>query len=93
VGLIDDTCAGVEWVRNHPAVDPERIVLIGISTGSDPALLHAATDFGIRAMVGNGRRLRRYAERGHQTRVDEPVGWPAAADGCGPRPRLFHTSS
>jgi hypothetical protein len=27
VGLIDDTCAGVEWVRNHPAVDPERIVL------------------------------------------------------------------
>jgi alpha/beta superfamily hydrolase len=51
-GLVDDTCAVVEWVRNHPAVDPGRIVLIGTSTGSHPALLHAATDFSIRAMVG-----------------------------------------
>src|SRR5439155_13097825 len=52
-GLTDDTCAAVEWVRNHPAVDPGRIVLIGTSTGSHPALLHAAMDFGISS---DGRR-------------------------------------
>jgi uncharacterized protein len=51
-GLTDDTCAAVEWVRKHPAVDPGRLVLIGTSTGSHPALLHAATDLGVRAMLG-----------------------------------------
>jgi cephalosporin-C deacetylase-like acetyl esterase len=36
----------------EPAVDEDRIVLVGASTGSHPALLHAAADPRIRAVVG-----------------------------------------
>ncbi|HEV2290064.1 MAG TPA: alpha/beta fold hydrolase [Candidatus Acidoferrales bacterium] len=51
-GLADDTRAAVEWIRKQPSVDTNRIVLIAGSTGSYPALLHAAADPGIRAVVG-----------------------------------------
>jgi pimeloyl-ACP methyl ester carboxylesterase len=43
-GLTGDTRGAVEWVRKQPSV--------GGSTGMYPALLHAAADPGIRAVVG-----------------------------------------
>lgn len=51
-GLTDDTQAAVEWIQKHPSVDKERIVLIGGSTGSYPALLYGAANPRIRAIVG-----------------------------------------
>ncbi len=51
-GLTDDTHAAVEWISKQPSVDKDRIALIGGSTGSYPALLCAAADPRIRAIVG-----------------------------------------
>lgn len=51
-GLTDDVRAAVDWTLNQPSVDKERVVLIGASTGSHPALLHGAGDTRIRANVG-----------------------------------------
>jgi pimeloyl-ACP methyl ester carboxylesterase len=51
-GLADDTRAAVEWVLKQPPVDKDRIVLIGASTGSYPALICGAADARIRAIVG-----------------------------------------
>lgn len=51
-GLADDTRAAVEWASRQPSVDRDRIVLIGASTGSHPALLCGATTPAIKAIVG-----------------------------------------
>jgi uncharacterized protein len=51
-GLADDTRAAVEWVLKQPQVDNDRVVLIGASTGSYPALVYGAIDARIRAIVG-----------------------------------------
>lgn len=51
-GLADDTRAATDWVGQQPEVDTDRIVLIGASTGSHPALVHGAADPRIRAIVG-----------------------------------------
>lgn len=51
-GLADDTRAAVDWVAEQPSVDTERIVLIGASTGSHPALVLGAADARVRAIVG-----------------------------------------
>jgi len=42
----------VAWVLNQPSVDKDRIALICGSTGSYPALVHAASDLRIQAIVG-----------------------------------------
>jgi pimeloyl-ACP methyl ester carboxylesterase len=51
-GLVEDTSAAVKWVLKQPPVDKDRIVLIGGSTGSHPALVYGAADQRIRAIVG-----------------------------------------
>jgi alpha/beta superfamily hydrolase len=51
-GLADDVRAAVDWTLSQPAVDTERLVLIGASTGSHPALAHGAADLRVRAIVG-----------------------------------------
>jgi uncharacterized protein len=51
-GLADDTSAAVQWIRKQPSVDKDRIVLIGTSTGSYPALLYGSSDPEIRAIIG-----------------------------------------
>jgi alpha/beta superfamily hydrolase len=51
-GLADDTRAATEWVAERPEVDPERIVLVGASTGSLPAFVCGAADSRVRAIVG-----------------------------------------
>jgi ketosteroid isomerase-like protein/pimeloyl-ACP methyl ester carboxylesterase len=51
-GLADDTRAAVEWVLKQPSVDEDRLVLIGASTGSHPALVCGAADARVRAIAG-----------------------------------------
>ncbi|WP_394846964.1 alpha/beta fold hydrolase [Pendulispora brunnea] len=49
--LADDTRAALDWVRRHPVVDSERIALVGGAMGGHAALLVAATDARVRAVV------------------------------------------
>lgn len=51
-GLADDTRAAVEWALRQPSVDPDRIALIGGSTGGYTALLYGAADPRTGALVG-----------------------------------------
>jgi alpha/beta superfamily hydrolase len=51
-GLTVDTNEAINWVVNQPSVDKERIVLIGGSTGSYPALLQGGVDPRVRAIIG-----------------------------------------
>jgi hypothetical protein len=46
-----DVKAAVELLRRRPFVDPDRITLVGIGSGANAAMLHAATDGRIAAMV------------------------------------------
>ena len=50
-GLAEDTAAAVAWLRQQPSVDPQRIALIGGAMGGHAALLYAARDPAIRAVV------------------------------------------
>jgi dienelactone hydrolase len=50
--LADDTHAAVNWLRDQPCVDGDRIALIGASTGSHPALMCGAADARVAAVVG-----------------------------------------
>lgn len=43
----------IEWLRRHPAVDPDRVALFGMSRGGEAALLVGATFPAIRAVVAN----------------------------------------
>lgn len=45
--LIDDTHAAVAYARTRADVDPDRVALLGISLGAQPALAVAADDPGI----------------------------------------------
>ncbi|MFF0387635.1 alpha/beta hydrolase family protein [Kitasatospora sp. NPDC004615] len=40
-GLVDDAVRAVEQLRAHPAVDSERVLLLGVSMGTDVALAAA----------------------------------------------------
>src|SRR5882672_3644408 len=44
---------GIDWARAHPAIDGERIAVMGHSRGSEAALLTAATYPEIRLCVAN----------------------------------------
>jgi dipeptidyl aminopeptidase/acylaminoacyl peptidase len=47
----DDVAAAVEWLRRQPGVDAERIAVVGFSQGGQVALLTAARDARLRAVV------------------------------------------
>lgn len=51
LGQPDDVAAAVAWLRTVPAVLPDRIGLIGFSQGGQVALLTAARDPRVRAVV------------------------------------------
>ena len=51
-GLVEDTQAAVEWARQQPSTDANRVVLIGGSTGGYVALRCGAADARVRAIVG-----------------------------------------
>lgn len=48
---LDDCRVAVDWLRNHPDVDPSRIGVIGGSAGGHLALILGATDNEIKAVV------------------------------------------
>jgi len=43
----------IEWLRRHPAVNPDRVAVFGMSRGGEAALLVGATFPAIRAVVAN----------------------------------------
>ena len=47
----EDIAAGLAWLRQQPAVDPQRLALLGHSVGAGAALLHAARHHDVRAVV------------------------------------------
>lgn len=49
----EDVRAAVAYLRAHPDVDPERVGVLGISMGAACALMAAARDPGIRAVVAD----------------------------------------
>lgn len=65
-GQLEDTLAAAAWARTHPAVDPERLALIGYSFGGYTALAAAAADPGFKAAAVIGP-------------VIDPAGQPLAA--------------
>ena len=62
-GSTDDTRGAMESVRKHPSVDNVRLALVGGSTGLYPALLHAAAEPGIRAVVGIHPLVRQHCRK------------------------------
>ena len=49
--LLDDTSAGVGFLRSRPEVDPRRVAVVGHSQGGQLALLIAERDPSLRAVV------------------------------------------
>ncbi|UCH73292.1 MAG: alpha/beta hydrolase [Rhodospirillales bacterium] len=47
----DDTRAGLAWLRGREEMDPQRLGLLGISEGADIALIIAADDEAVAAIV------------------------------------------
>ncbi len=47
----DDVVTSVAWLRALPGVDPHRVALVGFSQGGQVALLAAARDAAVRAVV------------------------------------------
>jgi len=47
----EDIASGLTWLRHHPAIDTQRLALLGHSVGAAAALLHAAHHDDIRAVV------------------------------------------
>jgi dipeptidyl aminopeptidase/acylaminoacyl peptidase len=47
----DDIAAAVEWLRRQPGVDADRVAIVGFSQGGQVALLTAARDSRLRAVV------------------------------------------
>lgn len=50
-GEVRDVLAGLEWLRKHPRVDPERIGAVGTSHGALVSLLAASRTEHIKALV------------------------------------------
>jgi uncharacterized protein len=73
-GLADDTRAAVDWTLEQPSVDKDRVVLIGASTGSYPALLHGVVDTRVRAIVGISPLIEPRAFQFPQRMADEFAG-------------------
>lgn len=67
--LAQDIVAGLEWLRQRPEIDPERIALIGHSEGGMIAPMLAAQGQPVRAIVvmagpsQTGRRILEYQNR------------------------------
>ena len=47
----EDIAAGLAWLRTQPAVAPDRMALLGHSVGAAAALLHAARQHDVRAVL------------------------------------------
>jgi len=50
-GEIDDARAALAWLRQHPAVDPERVILLGLSMGGAVAASVAGEDSDIVGLI------------------------------------------
>lgn len=84
VTLADDVTAIIAWLRTHPEVDPERIVLVGHSEGGAIAARVAAADPRIAgvallaAPAWNGRRIMSYQVRLAAERQQRSISYTSA---------------
>jgi pimeloyl-ACP methyl ester carboxylesterase len=75
-----DAAAAVRWLRAQPMVDPFRVTLVGHSEGALVAMLTAAADSTIRAVVllgapsRSGRDVARWQRRAYV--AADPTSWP-----------------
>ncbi len=76
-----DAAAAVAWLRRQPGIDGRRIALVGHSEGAVVALLTAAADPGVRALVllgapsRSGREIARWQRQ--QLVSSDLARWPA----------------
>ena len=70
-----DLGSALGWLRRQPWVDPERIVLVGHSVGAGAALLVAAEDHAIAAVVSLSSMAapREFMARQLRTRLPDPL--------------------
>lgn len=75
-----DAAVAVRWLRAQPGVDPARVTLVGHSEGALVALLTAAADSSIHAIVllgapsRSGRDVARWQRRAYV--AADPTTWP-----------------
>jgi len=50
-GEVDDARAALDWLRRHPAVDPDRVVLLGLSMGGAVAAAVAGIDPNVAGLI------------------------------------------
>ena len=67
-----DIAAGTDFLASQPAIDPERIGVVGFSMGGEEAIGAAATDQRIRAVVAEGATGRQAADKAW---LSDAYGW------------------
>lgn len=76
----DDVSAAVAYLKTRPDVDPERIGVLGISMGGKAALLAAARDESIAAVIAEGPSAIRLEDHGGKPKTlwrwfYYPINW------------------
>ncbi len=75
----EDIAAGLAWLRQQPEIDPDRVALLGHSVGAGAAILHAAKQQDVRAVVSlsafaHPREVMRRLLARHRIPF-APIGW------------------
>ncbi len=82
-GEIDDARAALAWLRRHPAVDPDRVALLGLSMGGGVAAAVAGGDPNIAGLIlwsavsdfaGLAKHMRPHAEDASGVLGPQPDG-------------------
>lgn len=76
----DDVIAALNYLKTRQDVDPERIGALGISIGGQAAMLAAAREEGLRAIVAEGPSATRLADHGGRPNsllrwINYPANW------------------
>jgi hypothetical protein len=71
-----DIEAAIDFVRQQPGVDPDRVGAIGFSVGGEMLLQAAAGNDDLRAVVSEGAGIRSYREAGEADSAERWIGWP-----------------
>ena len=70
-----DIAAAIDFLTTQPEVDPDRIVVVGLSMGGEEAIGAAASDPLVRAVVAEGATGRQAADKAWYSDVYGWRGW------------------
>jgi len=70
-----DVAGALEWLKQRPDIDPQRIGGLGLSTGAEALVQAAAERRDLRAVVADGVTGRTLAETARVTGAIERVYW------------------